>query len=269
MIYLSGYGQMCNNIVQFGHYYAFARENNLKIIGLRFCYKYPYFNINNERGYNWITYLSAKYGAKLGIIPSIELNEPEEDQSQKTELLKTSKLILVNGWYFRKYELFLKYRPEIKKLFDFNTRTRNAVEQFMASHPANKPRIGLHIRRGDYATWHDGKYFFSDEDYAEIISGFLQESGMDDVSIYIVSNHKVDVDVFQGITKQRCYTLNGNPGEDLCLLSKCEYIIGPPSTFSLVASFYSDADLYWIFDKHKPLAKKDFRKFDYWFRNII
>jgi len=39
---------------------------------------------------------------------------------------------------------------------------------------------------------------------------------------------------------------NGNPAEDLCLLSECDYIIGAPSTFSLVAAMYRDIPLCWM-----------------------
>lgn len=61
----------------------------------------------------------------------------------------------------------------------------------------------------------------------------------------------------------------GTAGEDLCLLSRCQYIIGAPSTFSLVASMYHDSRLCWMM---APLAAGEapqFGQFDQLFRHII
>jgi len=42
-----------------------------------------------------------------------------------------------------------------------------------------------------------------------------------------------------------------SPLEDLCTLSECDYILGPPSTFSQWASFYGGRPLY------QPAAAED------------
>ena len=60
----------------------------------------------------------------------------------------------------------------------------------------------------------------------------------------------------------------GNPGEDLCLLSHCDYLIGAPSTFSLVASMYRDLPLYWIRQPEATLSEQSFSRFDVLFRKI-
>ncbi len=270
MIFLTGYGQMCNNMLQFGHFYAFARHNNLRVIAMRFCYKYPYFNINEKKGYNILTYIFAKYGYKMGFIPKVDFDSASEDQQEKTLLLKSSKFILADGWYFRYYDLFLNYRTELRALFNFNSKTTKTVEAFLAVQAPQRTRIGIHLRRGDYKRWHDGKYYFSDEDYAAIVCNFIRNEKLQEVDLYIVTNDKYfDKSAFEKHSGQEVKLLNGNPGEDLCLLSNCNYIIGPPSTFSLMAAFYNDQDLYWIFDKNKQVGIQDFKKFSYWFKKII
>ena len=45
MIFVTDKGRMCNNILQYGHVYAWAREHGRKSISMRFCYKYQYFKI--------------------------------------------------------------------------------------------------------------------------------------------------------------------------------------------------------------------------------
>ena len=37
MIFVKGYGQMCNNILQFAHAYAYGREHDIKVVAMRFC----------------------------------------------------------------------------------------------------------------------------------------------------------------------------------------------------------------------------------------
>lgn len=270
MIFLTGYGQMCNNMLQFGHFYAFARENNIQLIGMRFCYKYPYFNISREKNYNIFTYLFAKYGCKLGFIPKVEFNDKTEDQQEKIQLLKTNKLVLTKGWYFRQYDLFLSYRSEIRSLFAFNEKTTRAVKAFLGIENKSNIRIGIHLRRGDYNHWHEGKYYFSDEAYAQITFNFIKNEDLQQAEIFLVTNDNTfKKGVFENIVQHEVKMLNGNPGEDLCLLSNCDYIIGPPSTYSLMAAFYEDKNLYWIFNKDKQIHKNDFNKFSYWFKKII
>ena len=55
---------------------------------------------------------------------------------------------------------------------------------------------------------------------------------------------------------------DGNPAQDLCLLSECDYMIGAPSTFTLVASLYHDTPIYWISDPARPVTADCFAGFD-------
>lgn len=65
-------------------------------------------------------------------------------------------------------------------------------------------------------------------------------------------------------------TFWGAPASDLYMLSECDYLIGPPSTFSLVAAMYRDVALCRMDQaKAETLSMEDFRLFDYWFRRII
>ena len=68
----------------------------------------------------------------------------------------------------------------------------------------------------------------------------------------------------------RIHQFSGNAVEDLYMLSVCDYLIGPPSTYSLVASMYKDVPLYRM-DKAaiEAMELDSFRRFDYWFRRIV
>ena len=61
----------------------------------------------------------------------------------------------------------------------------------------------------------------------------------------------------------------GGQEDDLCLLSECDYLIGAPSTFSLVAAMFHDIPLCWMKEKNVSLSLASFGKFAELFRNII
>ena len=52
---------------------------------------------------------------------------------------------------------------------------------------------------------------------------------------------------------------NGNEIEDLITLSQCDYLIGPPSTFNIWASFYGEVPTYHIEDSEFEFELNDFR----------
>ena len=270
MIFVSGFGQMCNNMLQFGHLYAWGRINGISVIAMRFCYKYRYFAISNTKYYNWFTYLFAKYGAKLHLIPVVSFINEDDNHSDKIFYLQKEQFIVAKEWGFRQYEAFLTYREEIKALFTFQSKIIKKVNKQLPPLKENVIRLGIHIRRGDYKTWINGLYYYSDEDYIRIIQSFLTLFSGNSIEILIVGNEKkLPQDKYRVAIPETIHFLSGNRAEDLYALSTCNYVIGPPSTFSLMAAFYNDANLYWIFDKDQTLKKELFRKFDYLFRHII
>ena len=62
---------MANNMLQYGHVYAWGREHGRTTMSMRFAYKYPWFQICETPHHNFMTYLFAKYGAKLGLFPGM------------------------------------------------------------------------------------------------------------------------------------------------------------------------------------------------------
>jgi hypothetical protein len=270
MVFITGFGQMCNNILQFGHFYAWGKENQVKTIAMRFCYKYSFFKINNQNGYNWGTYLFAKYGAKMHWFPRITFDDENSLTEMQMEKLKNSKFILAEGWFMRDYDVFLKHRNEIADLFSFNKKVTSKVNTFFSTLPSADLTLGIHVRRGDYDHWQGGNYFYTDDEYISFISSFINLFPDKNLRILISTNDKtIDVERYKSGMGASVHFLKGTAGEDLCALSRCDYLIGPPSTFSLVAAFYHDLPLYWVFDKNETIGLTSFQKFDYLFRNII
>ncbi|MBR1484329.1 MAG: glycosyltransferase [Prevotella sp.] len=270
MIFVRDRGRMCNNILQYGHVYAWGREHGRKTVSMRFAYKYRYFHICDTPWHNFLTYVFAKYAAKWKLIPTISFDKAGADYQHEEQLMLEKKLAVVEGWEARWYELFVKYKDEIRQLFAFHERIEQQVARKMATDEETTLRLGLHIRRGDYQRWYGGRFFYSDEQYAHLIAQFCSLHPDKRVMVYICGNDpKIDKAYYQRQLPQCQVSFpDGNPGEDLCLLSHCDYLIGAPSTFTLVAAMYRDLPLYWIEDAQAALTPDSFRRFDYLFRHL-
>jgi hypothetical protein len=120
MIFVHDKGRMANNMLQYGHVYAWGREHGRQTMSMRFAYKYPWFRICHTPHHNFPTYVFAKYAAKWGLIPSVHFDEEGADYSREEQMMHDSKMLMVQGWYARWYDLFLKYKPEILDLFAFD-----------------------------------------------------------------------------------------------------------------------------------------------------
>ncbi len=269
MIFVKGSGWMCNNILQYGHFYAWGREHGIKTMSMRFAYKFQYFHICDTKYHSFWTYCAAKYAAKWGLMPTLEFNEPGCDTTAAEEVMLSRPHVAVVGWEARWYDLFLKYKQEIIDLFAFKPAVAKACEPVLANAPAGSCRLGVHIRRGDYAIWNDGKYLFADEVFLRLIKQFVSQHP--NTTVFICGNDPaLDKEHYRTVLgSTKVVFPKGNAAEDLYVLSSCDYLIGPPSTFSLTASMYHDTPLYWIMDGEAPLSETSFGHFDDLFRHIL
>lgn len=273
MLFARDKSQMCNNLLQFAHVYAWGREHGRRTISMRFSYKYPYFHISHTDNVGFLWYLFAKYAAALRLLPTASFKYQNCDHEALERKMLRHKHIVVSGWHARFYDHFLKYRNEIVGLFEFNQNIRQKVEAYMMENEvckdAVKPvRLGVHIRRGDYKEWRNGRYYYDDDTYLSFINAFLKCHQSEPIIIYICGNDPhLDKECYiHELSKVKVCFPEGNPAEDLCLLSECDYLLGAPSTFSLVASMYHDLPLCWMVSS--DACQMEFHKFEELFRDL-
>lgn len=277
MIFARDKSQMCNNLLQYAHVYAWGREHGRKVISMRFSYKYQFFHICHTplTGFGW--YLLAKYAAALRLLPTASFKYKDCDREALERKMLRHRHIVVSGWFVRYYDLFLKYRDEICELFTLDAQITDPVKARMSEvenvQTSNlRLRLGVHIRRGDYKEWRDGQYYFDDETYARHVNRFAAMYPERDVHVYLSTNDgMVTEERFQQLCPQvHIHHLQGSAPEDLFMLSECDYLMGPPSTFSLVAQMYRDIPLYRMDTAdEQAMTTECFRLFDYWFRNMV
>jgi hypothetical protein len=102
--------------------------------------------------------------------------------------------------------------------------------------------VGVHIRHGDYQSFCNGIMFYSFEEYAELMRVFRDQIFPEKRVTFLVASN---VEVPEAPFKEFEYTLaSGHFVADVYALAECNYLLGPPSTFSEWASFYGGVPRY-------------------------
>ena len=149
---------------------------------------------------------------------------------------------LLFGWRFRNHELLAKHADTIRFYLAFHARPE--VDAYLQDARSDGARIcGVHIRRGDYADYKGGKYYFSLERYAELMRQAVREIGEGNVKFIIFSDEVIDLDKFGELNVMPA---PGSVIDDQYALSRVDFIIGPPSTFSKWAAYIGQIPFFLI-----------------------
>jgi hypothetical protein len=272
------FGQLANRLFKFGHLIACSMENNTKLVYPHFDdYKHLFPSIQKEHGFsiyfhenrlihkilltsftifNLITkyFLRSSQWHENFVGTNVEINL--SDPAVKAKLKK--KIVVLNGWNIRDRASFNARTSEIKEIFKPSGVHKDNINLFISSLRGEYDYlIGVHIRLGDYKNWAGGKYYYPLEFYAnkcKEMLGELKQTNRNTVFV-ICSDEDIDIALFRGINFQKS---TGHIIEDLYVLSNCDYIFGPPSTYSMWASFYGGKPLLHLHDKAQNLKINDF-----------
>lgn len=120
--------------------------------------------------------------------------------------------------------------------------------------------VGVHIRRGDYATWNDGRFFYELEEYHQFMLRIQQLYKDKHVGFFISSNEDFSLDIFEGCYCQRFSKEPSGAILDLYTLSVCDRIIGPFSSYSRWASFIGEVPLCFLETREQQFTEQSFAK---------
>jgi hypothetical protein len=276
------YGQLGNRLFVFAHFIAFAMERGQKVANLSFeeyagffqatkddlfC-RYPgkpsplkaralrgllyglVYRLTNSLGYrNW--------KSRLWGVVRIDEDEYYDLSSESfVSLAESKKFILTQGWMFRDKANFFKHADAIRLFFRPVEEVQNSFDALIErARDACDVLVGVHIRQGDYRNFMEGKYFYEADEYIRLMKKIEQLFGGKRVRFLVCSNTDLDRKIFEGLD----FTFgSGQVVEDMYSLARCDYIAGPPSTYTLWASFYSKVPLYMVEDPARGVAIEDF-----------
>jgi hypothetical protein len=256
-------GQLANRLAAFAHFIANAVEHNYTLINPTFGEYAKYFPATRQNNFGdlpisvrlkpnlpYPIFKVASRAAAL-LIPRSPLHEFIQWDDHAEFNLNTAdfvdkarkKIVITNGWLFRDHVNFAKHAKVIRSIFTPDASIQDAVKRLdMQARQQAEVIVGVHIRRGDYQQWHDGKYFYSNEQYGAMMAqaeSCFKASGKR-VAFLVCSDEAVDAHAF---APHHVIAGAGRIIEDLYSLATCDYIIGPPSTYSGWAAYYGEVPL--------------------------
>jgi len=270
--------QLANRLFLFSHFIANAVENEYVLINPTFdeyC-QYFYAARNNDFGnypvytkfginapfvlFNILSRLTAKICRASRWHEVIQCPANKQFALDDAEFLLKAKhkIVLASGWLFRDDENFRKHSDIIRRFFTPDKKVTDKVDRLIID-CKNKSDVivGVHLRRGDYKFFEEGKYYFPDDVYSDKI-GQIQKY-FDSIGKRVLFLMCSDKSIRENNFKEYNVKLGtGGLIEDLYSLAECDYLIGPPSTYSMWASFYGKVPLLHIIDKSQSVNIEDF-----------
>lgn len=176
--------------------------------------------------------------------------------------LKTlGRIHLVSNWYSRDHMLVEKHAEKIREYLRFSNRhviaSQAVVETIRKDNPTTL-LVGVHLRRTDYRQWNNGRFAYSDSQYKRFLRSFSDAyNGTRSVHFVLVSDEKISTDsvVPSGLSAT---FFSRSTFEDMAMLSKCDFVIGPPSTFSQLAAFLGGRKYHAVFNADDPCFPSSF-----------
>lgn len=289
-------GQLANRLLQFAAFIAFSESTGLTIVNPSFdeyaalfpstakdvlC-RYPSVDSRFSGSTtlrHWI-YGAAYYATRIlvrGRVGGRMCRALFLDWEQKRFLdtaflqeISRSRLVFVQGWRFMMPLVtpmenpgppggIEPYAEVIRRHFIPNPGTTSQVDTLVGDARRDGLLVGVHIRHGDFLTdKNQGRYYYTAEQYAAKLREVVELHRPALVSFLVCSDSPQPSQAFDGLS---CTFSGKSALVDLYALARCDRIIGPPSSFSLWASFYGGVPLCWLFDIREPIRLESFKAF--------
>ena len=159
----------------------------------------------------------------------VEMGSPEF-----LDLERRTGVLFCGIWLFRDRAAFQENSDTIRRFFRPVAKWREPAEACVAAAREGADRlVAVHMRLTDYAKFNGGAWFYSPADYrrwmeqtAALLPGRTR--------FLLFSDAMPPIEAFSGLDGRPG---PGHPVSAMHAMSLCDYILGPPSTFSGWASF--------------------------------
>jgi hypothetical protein len=171
-------------------------------------------------------------------------------------LLNSKKIVVANGFHFRNVDKFFEYSDAIKDYFlPIDEHRHNVGELIGQVREDCNVLIGVHIRRKDYQEWRGGKYYYEIKDFLRIMQSAQALFPRSKVTFLVCSNEDISLEDFASCN---IALGSGHFVEDLYSFAQCDYLIGPPSSYTVWASFFGKVPLYIIMNPEMNISLESF-----------
>ena len=161
-------------------------------------------------------------------------------ESDLSRQIKPNKINLIRHWDISSSNSIKFQQHKIRNYLSPNKKFVVSAEKIITDLRSNYDCIvGIHARRGDYATYLAGIHYHSWESYlnwGNETKKALEFSGKKNVGIVICSDEVPPT----SITKRQSmhFSSSNEIMIDINLLSRCDYNLGPPSSFGTWVSWF-------------------------------
>jgi hypothetical protein len=278
IVAVSQEGQLCNRLFHFSHLISFSLSTGNSLWYPFFSEYSNYFpNLNKKTLHDLhisiysnglirsilprLAYIFSQHYQPSLFLTYIKSGNEIVDLAHIAQKVIKNNILILDGWLFRDTNRFVDNAPLLRKLFQFEKNTHDEALRIVSSMKSapNICLVGIHVRRGDYSQWQGGRYYFDDETYLSAInqiSSLLHDQGKK--AIFILCSNE-PISPASPLLEHPNITLHQKTAiEDLCLLSKCDLLIGPPSTFTIWASFFGSKPLCYLEIKNQKIELQQF-----------
>jgi hypothetical protein len=252
------FGRLGNRLFLFAHLIAFSEYADIPVFNpafSEFCDQFPYFSDhhactygvkpageNNLPGSGFIFRLAGA----LGVIPTVRfwddrdiVFDGEDASDSRVKIMRESSHVIFEGWRFRSHSTIMNLMAKIRDIF----MPRKDIQHDVARRQSEARQrgdiiVGVHVRWEDYR---GTEQFFPLPIFLKRMKEISEILSPAKVSFLISSPEKLRTGDFPS----NCI-IPPNTGAvaDLYTLAACDYILGPPSTFSGWASFYGEKPVF-------------------------
>lgn len=266
IILLARSGQMCNQMLSLAAVYSLGLEFHCDVkcpaVDMELK-KYFAFDEKVNDGICKVQMYRSKFGDLCMLAAKVARKVFKLNYDKKFQPQKRKNQYFLDWISMLDNKAFCNHVSEIRRFFairpEIEMKCKEIMEQGKGSDVIT---VGVHLRRGDYRTYLNGELYFDD---AVIIRWLKHLSETVETSkrlrFALCSNEKIDIDSYKrnGLD---VFTPGGSGIEDLCCLSLCDYVMGPPSTFSFWAAMYGNKKRCILDDRNKMYNWSDFRYFE-------
>jgi hypothetical protein len=249
-------GQLGNQLFNLAHFAAAAIAHDFHVLCP--CFQYPldqFPNLNsNTRLHVW-NFSSVQANRTVHrIFKMLRVAAPRSplheclvadgptltflDDPAFAQIARQKALVACEGFGFRAIRSITTHYCQIQQLFRPCEETISRVDGYREAKGWSRDTVvvGFHIRRSDYRDYLGGRYCYEDlawkrwiaQARSTLCSGSSRFAGV----LFSDEDTRPLLD-----TAGDLFTAPGNAFQDLHMLSQCNFILGPPSTFSGWASF--------------------------------
>ena len=242
------YGRLANRLVLAAHWIAHVEEYGEEYLHLCFADYARFFEGTKLNAF--VFYQSTRYfpHKRTSLVDFVNIINSHDRMNLQYDLFdpdfircqERTRLLFTLGWGFRDFPALAKHRDKIVPIFRPVVKHRDAIARCIdAARNGADHLVGIHMRQADYQKFNGGKWFYPASVYRRIMVEIASQL-QGHTRFLICTDGELDAAAFQDLD---IVVGTGHPVDDNYELAQCDYLFGPPSTYSTWAAFYGNVPL--------------------------